>query len=131
MKIEVTTACGSVVSFESINAMFEFAKNYAVEHQILPKKIMIDNKVIDTAGRMIMCDMVYLVKTISGQVYCINRFEYDDFVEAVSRGNRKTPAGVLKLTDAGPGLLLPWTYIFDEDVQNYIRHILPRQQKSM
>jgi len=129
MKIEVTTGRG-VMSFQSMSEMFEFTKTYARVYRRLPKRIMIDNKVIDTPGRMIMCEMVYLVETISGYTYCLNRFEYENFVESVSRGDRKAPASVLKLTDAGPGSMVPWTSMFDEDVEDYVRRILDNDKFS-
>jgi len=124
MKIEVTTARGGVVLFESMGEMFEFAKNYAAKHRMIPKGITVDGKPLDVAGRMIICEMTYLIKTAHGETYCLTQKDYKNFLALVAVGARKAPKGVSKLIDKELGSMMAYTAMFDQDVEGYIRHSL-------
>jgi len=121
--IQVTTVGGDVLTFETKFEMVVFVKTYVTKHYQLPKAITIDGQSLTIANRMAICEMTYLVKTISGDMYCLDQKGYENFVALVGEGSRKAPVGVSKLINPENfliGSMHAWTAIFDQDFKNYI-----------
>jgi len=133
---KVTTVGDVVLEFKTKVEMVEFVKAYAAKHRRLPKSVTSGSWKANSAQMLTYAEMEYIVKTVSGDSYCLNYESYCKFVALVAVGARKAPEQLISLVeDRGCTFTFSSTKNFETQVKEYIEQVLspltPEQRLEM
>ena len=133
---EVVTVGGVKKTFKTEPEMVGFVKAYAAKHHRLPKSVTSGSWKANSAQMLTYAEMEYIVKTVSGDSYCLNYESYCKFVALVALGARKAPEQLISLVeDRGCTFAFSSTKNFETQVKEYIEQVLapltPEQRLEM
>ena len=136
MNYEVTMVDGAVLTFETELEMVAFVAAYAAEHHRLPKSVRRGGWWATTLQMLVYAEMKHLVKTMNGDMYCLNDEGYYKFIALVAVGARKAPVQSISLVYREFDRPTPYasTRCFEREVKKYVQMIFdmldPEQKES-